>query len=299
MPSRRKRPARPADPADFLRKQRPCALAVELREPGERHVPEVHVEAQDRCVGHQEVHLARRAPPGRCGCGLSHYHHRRAAALADGDRVDLAGREGDHGGVVGSSRRLLGPSYVSLEKRSRVTASAGQEAPDQRRHRRRRPATWSRCPRREQALGEDMAALRVGAELNLVDRQELHLAGERHRLDRADEAAPRRDDLLLAGQRHRPGPARRSHPGRRFPAPAAAAADRSCPRRGRASARPPSGSCRCWWDPEPRRRAAASKPSVRPVGRSLIGPFKRPKALGVPILTPPRTKGSRAVKRQG
>ena len=52
----------------------------------------------------------------------------------------------------------------------------------------------------QQPVGEDVAALAVGAELDLVDRQELDLAVERHRLDRADQVgAPRRDDLLLAG----------------------------------------------------------------------------------------------------
>ena len=49
-------------------------------------------------------------------------------------------------------------------------------------------------------MGEDVAALGIGAELDLVDRQKLDLAVERHRLDRADEIArPGRDDLFFAG----------------------------------------------------------------------------------------------------
>ena len=56
----------------------------------------------------------------------------------------------------------------------------------------------------QQAVGEDVAALRVGAQLDLIDGQELHLHRQGHRLDGADEILrPRRDDLLLAGdQRH-------------------------------------------------------------------------------------------------
>ena len=52
----------------------------------------------------------------------------------------------------------------------------------------------------QQAVGEDVAALGVGAELDLVHRQELDLARQRHGLDGADEIVrPGRDDLLLAG----------------------------------------------------------------------------------------------------
>ena len=52
----------------------------------------------------------------------------------------------------------------------------------------------------QQPVGEDVAPLPVGAELDLVDRQERHRPVERHRLDGADEI-PRAlgDDLLFAG----------------------------------------------------------------------------------------------------
>ena len=39
----------------------------------------------------------------------------------------------------------------------------------------------------QQAVGEDVAALGIGGELDLVDRQEADAAVDRHRLDRADE----------------------------------------------------------------------------------------------------------------
>jgi len=52
----------------------------------------------------------------------------------------------------------------------------------------------------QQALGEDVAAFRVGDQLDLIDGQELDLALQRHGLDGADEIGrARRDDLLLAG----------------------------------------------------------------------------------------------------
>ena len=45
-----------------------------------------------------------------------------------------------------------------------------------------------------------MAAFRVGAKLDFIDRQKLDLAIERHRLDCADEILrPERDDLFFAG----------------------------------------------------------------------------------------------------
>ena len=67
-----------------------------------------------------------------------------------------------------------------------------------------------RAARVQQAIGEDVAALGVGAELDFVHRQELDLALQRHGLDGADEIVrARRDDLLLAGdQGDRRGAAR-------------------------------------------------------------------------------------------
>ena len=51
----------------------------------------------------------------------------------------------------------------------------------------------------QQPVGEDMAAIGIGAELDLVHRHELGHAVQRHRLDGAGEPARlRRDDLLLA-----------------------------------------------------------------------------------------------------
>ena len=52
----------------------------------------------------------------------------------------------------------------------------------------------------EQPVGEDMTALAVGSELDLVDGDEIRFELERHRLHGADiEAGRGRLDLLLAG----------------------------------------------------------------------------------------------------
>jgi hypothetical protein len=62
-----------------------------------------------------------------------------------------------------------------------------------------RPGTSSpEAPRPQKAVGEDVAALAVGGELDLVHGQELDPAVERHRLHRAHEVAARGNDPLLA-----------------------------------------------------------------------------------------------------
>ena len=62
----------------------------------------------------------------------------------------------------------------------------------------------------EQPVGEDVAALEIGGELDLVDGEERDLDIGRHRLDGADpEARVGGDDLFLAGdQRHGGSPTR-------------------------------------------------------------------------------------------
>ena len=65
----------------------------------------------------------------------------------------------------------------------------------------------------QQPVGEDMAAVGVGAKLDLVHRQELGVPVERHRLHRAGEPARLgRDDLFLPGdQRDVAGALARHH----------------------------------------------------------------------------------------
>jgi hypothetical protein len=56
----------------------------------------------------------------------------------------------------------------------------------------------------ENAVGEDVAAVEIGCNLDLIDREALDRHIERHGLDRRHPVARlRRDDALLAGhQRH-------------------------------------------------------------------------------------------------
>ena len=52
----------------------------------------------------------------------------------------------------------------------------------------------------QEPVGEEVAAFRIGAKLDLIDGEKFDLAVERHRLDRADEVArPGGNDLFFAG----------------------------------------------------------------------------------------------------
>ncbi len=64
------------------------------------------------------------------------------------------------------------------------------------------------APRPQQPVGEDMAALGVAAELDLVHRHEIRADLHRHGLDGADPVLrPLGNDPLLAGhERHDRGP---------------------------------------------------------------------------------------------
>ena len=67
--------------------------------------------------------------------------------------------------------------------------------------------------RMQQPVGEDMAAIGIGAELDFIDRDEFDITVQRHGFHRAGEpAGVRRDDLLLAGdQRDLTGALARHH----------------------------------------------------------------------------------------
>ena len=133
------------------------------------------------------------------------HHHRRAAAMAAdqfGDGVDRVGGEGDDGAPPRQAGELL--RAVVAQRRQALAEpdrGVGTEAADQRRNgRRAEQHRFGDAARVQKAVGEDVAALGVGAELDFVDRQEFDLAVERHRLDRADEILRiGGDDLFLAG----------------------------------------------------------------------------------------------------
>ena len=202
-------PRAPRDLAHLGGRELAEAGAVVLPVGRERDVIDVEIEAHpDRVGGHEVVDVARLvhldlgvAGPRRQGAE----HHRGAPALAAdqlGDRVDLLGRERHDGGAPGQPRQPLLPREGELrEPRPGRGVDVGDQVLDQRQHGRGAdqqglfPAADV-----EQAVGEDVAAVHVGGELDLVDGHERHVEVPRHRLDGADPVArPVRLDLLLAG----------------------------------------------------------------------------------------------------
>ena len=211
-------PGAAGDLADLLGGQPAGPAPVELAQAGEGHMVHVHVQAHaDGVGGHQEVHLPGlvQGHLGVAGAGRQGpHHHRRAPPLAAdqlGDGVDILGAERHHGGAAGQAGQLLGAGVGQLGKTlPRDEAGVGQKAPDERGDGQGAQEQGLVFPPGvKQAVGEDMPPLPVGAELDLVHRQELHLPAQRHGLHRADKiGGPRRDDLLLAGdQGHGPGAA--------------------------------------------------------------------------------------------
>ena len=210
----------PGDLADFLRIEASCAPSVELAQARERDMVDVHVEAHaDRVGRDQEIDLAglEELDLGVAGARAERpHHHRRAAAMAPdqfGDGVDRVGGEGDDG----AAPRQAGQFSLALVAQRRqalaeLDRGVGTEAADQRRDgRRAKQHRLRQAPRMQEPVGEDVAALGVGAELDFVDGEEFHLAVERHRLDRADEILRiGGDDLFLAGDRGRRTPCRAS-----------------------------------------------------------------------------------------
>ena len=95
VPSRMPRPARPAICADLGRGQPARPVAVELAQPGEGDVVDVHVEAHaDGVGGDQEVDLPVLVQRhlGVAGARRQAAHHHRAAALAAADQFGDAHR---------------------------------------------------------------------------------------------------------------------------------------------------------------------------------------------------------------
>ena len=186
------------------------ALAVELAQARERDMRDVHVEAHaDRIGRDQIVDLAglihRNLRVARARRERAH-HHRRAAAQPPqhlGDRVDLLRGEGDDHRALGQPRQLL---RTGIGERREARAADDLDVRHQRaQHRPQRLGAEDQrllaaaCA--QQAVGEDMAALGVGRELRLVERDEGEIAVGRHALGCAQIVARmRRQDLLLAGQ---------------------------------------------------------------------------------------------------
>ena len=184
-------------------------MAVELAHRGEGHVVHVHVEAHaDRVGRDQEIDLLvlvqRHLGVARARAEPAHHHGAAAAAAADqfGDGVDLGRAERDDGGARRQAHQLGGAGVAELRQaRPRLDAGLRHQALQQRADRLgAQEHGLDQAAGVQQPVGEDVAAVGVGAELDLVHRQEFGIAVERHGLDRAGEPARvGRDDLLLAG----------------------------------------------------------------------------------------------------
>ncbi len=197
------------DLGDLGRAQRPPLLAVELDEAGEGDVADVHVEAHaDRIGRDQIVDLARliEGDLGVAGARAERAEHygRPAPLAADqlGQRIDVLGGE-RHDRTPARQPRDLGGRRVGQRGKARPGDHLGlghqllQQRPDgvgAEEH------GLVAAARAQQAVGEDVAALGIGAQLDLVDREEARLEVLGHGLDGGDEIAGRgRLDALLAG----------------------------------------------------------------------------------------------------
>ncbi len=191
-------------------------VAVELAIGCERDVIDVEIEPHADGVGGDQIFDIARLIERDLGVAGARreraHHHGGAAALAAdqlGDGVDLVSRERDDGRAARQARDLL----LAREGKLRQ-ARTGEHMRARQEPLHHRPHGGGAEHQRllaaaavEHAVGEDMAALEIGAKLHFVDGQERDVELAWHRLHGRDpEARVRRLDLLLAGnQRHRIG----------------------------------------------------------------------------------------------
>ena len=191
----------------FLRGQLAGRMAVELVEAGKGDMVHIHVQPHaDGIRRHEEIHLAvlvhlhLRVAGARAEA--THHHGAAAAAAANGlgDGIDLGGGEGDDGAARRQPGKLhLAGIFQLGEAWARVDLHPRHQPLEQRadglgphEH------GLDQAARMQQPVGENMAAIGVGAELDFIDREEFRLAVQRHRLDRAGEPfGVGRDDLFL------------------------------------------------------------------------------------------------------
>jgi hypothetical protein len=127
-----------------------------------------------------------------------------AALAADqlGDRIDLVGGKGDDGGALRQAGDLLLAGIEQVRQaRPLDDGDAGKQVLQDRPH--RAGAKQQRlvaAAQMQDAVGEDMAALEIAGQLDLVDGDESGLGLARHGFDGADrEAGLGRRDLFFAG----------------------------------------------------------------------------------------------------
>ena len=199
--------------AEFRRIELAILKAVEFARRGEGHMVHIHVKAHAHGIGGHDVidvtrliqcHLRIAGAWAECP-----KHHGGTAVLAANEfcrGIDHVGREGDDGRAAGQARELLLASVEQLrESRARDEGDAWQQLLEYGAHGARtqqhRLVTAAAV---DDAVGEDVAALEVSAELHLVDGEEGHLDVGWHRLDGADPVArlDGNDLFLTRHQRH-------------------------------------------------------------------------------------------------
>jgi hypothetical protein len=191
-------PGAPGDLGDFGRAQSAHGVTVELGQLGEGDVVQIQIEAHADSVGGDQIVDLAGLEHGDLGVARARaeraQHHRGAAALAPyqlGQGIDLGHGEGDHR----RARRQAGQlarAAVAERRKARPGDGLGfrHQPPEQRadgvgaEEHGFRLATGV-----QQAVGEDMAPVRIGAKLDLVDRQERHRPVERHGFHGAEEIA--------------------------------------------------------------------------------------------------------------
>ena len=187
--------------------------AVEFAQAGEGHMAQVHVQPHaDGVGGHQMVHLARliHGHLGVAGARAegSQHHRRPAPPAADhlGQGVDVGGGEGDDGAAPRQPVEAAGAGIAQGRKaRTGLDAGLGHQPSQQRADGVRAHEDGLKgAAGVQQPIGEDMATLKVGAELDLVDGDKAEAAMQRHRLDGGQHIGRigRADALLAGDQRH-------------------------------------------------------------------------------------------------
>ncbi len=197
------------DLGELGRVEPPELIAVELAVGGESDVIDVEIEPHaDRVCGDQIFDIAglieRDLRVAAARAERPHYHRGTAPLAADqfGYGVDFLGREGDDGGAPRQARDLLlAGKFQPRQPWPGQHVGARQQPLDHRPHGLGAQHQGLFAPAAiEHAVGEDVAALQIRAQLYLVDRHEGDIEVARHRLHGGDpEARIGRLDLLLAG----------------------------------------------------------------------------------------------------
>ena len=211
-------PGPPGDLRQLVGLQVPVPAAVELRGPGKGHMVDVQVQPHaDGVRRHQVIHVAvlveRHLRVARPRAERAHHHRGTPLLPADqlGDGIDTVDREGDDGRAGRHPADLAAAGIGELgEPLARRKARLRHQAGDARLHGGGAQEQRLGEPARvQQPVGENIAPVGIGAELDLVDGQKLGAQAQRHRLHRADPVGgARRHDALLAGdQRHDGGTA--------------------------------------------------------------------------------------------